>query len=53
MRSGRLTRGFELVRDDTANEVRLGGSQCRHQVVELLLEVGRGGQKHVIGGYSG
>ena len=44
VRSGRLTRGFELVRDDTANEVRLGGSQCRHQVVELLLEVGRGGQ---------
>ena len=38
---GTLTRSLELVRNDTADEVGLGGTERRHQIVELLLRMGR------------
>ena len=37
VRSGRLTGRFELVRDNTANEMRLSRAKRSHQVVQLLL----------------
>lgn len=32
---------FQLIRDDTSNEVRVGRLQCRHQLIQLFLKFGR------------